>query len=123
MSTNITVHWEAVDCIDHNGEIIGYSLRYRGNGSAENISVSGNSDGGKETITGLSAAMLYTVEVAAETSAGTGVYSDPLTVETAVSSCKLLQLLISELGYKSHVIFLGRFIFSTSFEWIGQYMC
>ena len=44
--------------------------------------VSGDFSGGMYTISGLSAATLYTVEVAAETSAGTGPYSQPVNIET-----------------------------------------
>ena len=45
----------------------------------------GDSSGGMYTISGLSAATMYTVEVAAVNSAGTGVYSDPITAETLQS--------------------------------------
>ena len=34
------------------------------------------------TVSGLTKEALYTVEVAAETSGGTGVYSEPLTIKT-----------------------------------------
>ena len=85
-SSSITVHWGAVDCIDHNGNITGYSLRYGIQGSAEGDRTvemtTGDSSGGIHTISGLSAATEYTVEVAAVNSAGTGVYSDPITVVT-----------------------------------------
>ena len=39
------------------------------------MSVSGDSSGGMTTITGLSPSTTYSIQVAAETSAGTGVYS------------------------------------------------
>ena len=41
-----------------------------------------DSSGGMLTISGLSPATMYTVIVAAVNSAGTGVYSDPITAET-----------------------------------------
>ena len=86
--TSIAVQWGAVNCRDQNGEITGYSVRYGELGSSE-ISVamvSGDSSGGMITISdGLAIKTKYTVEVAAETSAGTGVYSDPLTFETVDS--------------------------------------
>ena len=44
--------------------------------------VSGDSSGGMTTISELTKETVYTVEVAAETSAGTGVYSHPLTIQT-----------------------------------------
>ena len=45
--------------------------------------VSGNSSGGVATISGLSPATMYTVVVAAENSAGTGDYSDPVDTLTS----------------------------------------
>ena len=51
------------------------------------MSVSGDSSGGMTTVTGLTKETVYTVEVAAETSGGTGVYSEPLTIETPDSEC------------------------------------
>ena len=83
-SSSITVQWGMVPCIHRNGEITGYSVQY---GETQNMRVSGNSSGGMATISGLSPATMYTVVVAAENSAGTGDYSDPLTVETPNSEC------------------------------------
>ena len=83
--TAITVQWGAVNCRDQNGEITGYSVRYGELGSSELsvAMVSGDSSGGMITISdGLVIKTKYTVEVGAETSAGTGVYSDPLIFET-----------------------------------------
>ena len=85
LPTNITVQWGAVNCRDQNGEITSYSVRYGELGSSEpsEKKVSGNSSRGMITISDeLALKTKYTVEVAAETSAGTGVYSDPLTFET-----------------------------------------
>ena len=85
-TTSITVQWGAVDCIHRNGNITSYSVQW---GTAEgNRTVkmaTGDSSGGMYTISGLSAATVYTVEVAAVNSAGTGVYSDPITAETLQS--------------------------------------
>ena len=83
--TAITVEWGPVDCADRNGGITGYSVRYGEVGSAEGERtemVSGDFSGGTYTISGLSPATAYTVEVAAETSAGTGPYSEPVNIET-----------------------------------------
>ena len=85
-SSSITVHWGAVDCIHRNGDITGYSVRYGVQKSAEGERTvnmaTGDSRGGMHTISGLSSATEYTVEVAAVNSVGTGVYSDPITVVT-----------------------------------------
>ena len=80
-SSNITVQWGAVDCTDRNGDITGYSVRYGVQGTAEGDRTvkmtTGDSSGGIYTISGLSAATVYTIEVAAVNSVDTGVYSDP----------------------------------------------
>ena len=84
---SITVQWGPVDCIHRNGDITGYSVRYGEVGSAEGARtvvemVSGDFSGGMYTISGLIAATVYTVEVAAETCAGPGPYSEPENIET-----------------------------------------
>ena len=80
--SSITVQWGAVNCIHHNGDITGYSVRYGVQGTAEGDRTvkmaTGDSSGGMYTISGLSAATVYTVEVAAVNSVGTGVYSSPI---------------------------------------------
>ena len=91
-SSSITVQWGPVDCIHRNGDITDYSVRYGEVGSAEgertvDEMISGDFSGGMYTISGLSAATPYTVEVAAETSAGTGPYSQPENIETPDSEC------------------------------------
>ena len=82
-STSVTVQWRPVEsCIQ---TITGYSVRYGEMGTSERTDttmVSGDSSGGKTTISGLTKETVYTVEVAAENSAGTGVYSHPLVFQT-----------------------------------------
>ena len=85
-STIITVQWGPVEpCADKNGAITGYSVRYGVMGSSERSveMVSGDSSGGEATVSGLAAATEYEYEVAAITSAGTGVYSAVLTTLTS----------------------------------------
>ena len=89
-SSSITVQWEMVPCIHRNGDITGYSVQYTGGGSTQTMSVSGDSSGGMVTISGLAAATMYTVEVAAETSAGPGMYSDPVPALTSGNGLTLL---------------------------------
>ena len=85
-SSSITVQWGPVNCTKRNGDITGYSVRYGVQGSAVGDRtvemVSGNSSGGMYVISGLTAAIVHTVEVAAVNSAGTGVYSNLLTTLT-----------------------------------------
>ena len=85
-STAISVQWGPVEpCADQNGPITGYSVRYgeMGSGSTQAEAVSGV-DSRMTTISesGLTKETVYTVEVAANTRAGTGVYSLPLTIQT-----------------------------------------
>ena len=76
-SSSITVQWGAVDCIQRNGDITGYSVRYgvQGSGSTQTMSISGGSVT-EATISGLTPSTTYSIEVAAVNGAGTGVYSD-----------------------------------------------
>ena len=86
ISISITVQWGTVDCIHRNGDITGYSVRYgvRESGSTQTESVSEDATT-EATISGLVPSTSYVIEVAAVNSAGIGVYSDPLTVETSVA--------------------------------------
>ena len=80
-STSVTVQWGPVECRHQNGEITGYWVRYGEEGSIEEEPKM-DSSGGVATVSGLTKETVYTVQVAAVTSGGTGVYSDPLTFET-----------------------------------------
>ena len=82
--TSITVQWGSVSCRHQNGQITGYSVQYEAVGNSETgfVMVSGDSSGGTVTISGLTRRTMYTVQVAAVNSAGTGVYSTPLPFET-----------------------------------------
>ena len=77
-SSSITVQWGEVDCIHHNGDITGYSVRYgvQGSGSTQTRDVSGG-DTRQTTIPGLNPSTTYSIQVAAVNSAGIGNYSDP----------------------------------------------
>ena len=86
-STSIALNWRRpADCRHENGEITGYSVRYGEEGSGEADwrfqMASGDSSGGMTTVSLLTKETVYSVEVAAETSAGTGVYSELQTIET-----------------------------------------
>ena len=91
-STTITVQWGEVPCIHQNGVITGYSVQYGVVGSSETGSkmVSGDSSGGMEMISGLNKLTVYTVQVAAVNSAGTGEYSVSLPFETPDSELIVL---------------------------------
>ena len=88
-STAISVQWGPVEpCADQNGPITGYSVinGEMRSGSTQNKTVSGE-DSRMATISELTKETVYTVEVAAETRAGTGVYSLPLTIQNPDSEC------------------------------------
>ena len=89
-STAITVQWGPVDCIHRNGDITGYSVQYGEVGSAEGERtvvemVSGDFSGGMYKILGLIPFATYSIQVAAETSAGIGPYTDALINRTRQS--------------------------------------
>ena len=89
-SASITVQWGAVDCIHHNGDITGYSVRYGEVESTEGdrrIDTVSGEDTGQATVSGLEILTTYTTEVAAVNSAGIGVYSDITMCSTQPSEC------------------------------------
>ena len=89
-STSINVTWGPMDCRHRNGEITGYYVRYREEGGDQRHGFpSGDSSGGITTLSGLTKQTVYTVEVAARTSAGNGVYSQPQNIETPDGECFL----------------------------------
>ena len=95
-STAITVQWGPVQpCDQQNGAITGYSVRYGEVGTSEGERrVEVASGDSMTTVSGLTKETVYTFEVAAETSGGTGVYSEPLTIETPGSECVAVDKLL-----------------------------
>ena len=92
-STTITVQWGPVPCIHQNGAIIGYSVIYE---AVESSEVQRESVDGanitEATISNLTTSTNYSIQVAAETSAGTGNYSsavDQLTNGVCVHCLRL----------------------------------
>ena len=65
------------------------------------MSVSGPSSGGMYVISGLMPSTTYSIQVAAETSAGTGPYSEPVNIETPESECALCHNLRTHATHKS----------------------
>ena len=91
-SSSITVQWGAVDCIHRNGDITGYLVRYGVQGSGEGEKTvkmaSGDSSEGMYHISGLTAATVYTIEVAAVNSVGVGNYSNYIPTLETLCECK-----------------------------------
>ena len=80
--SSITVQWGAVDCIHQNGNITGYSVRFRvQRSSTHSVNVSGGA-AMAFTLTGLSSSTTYSIDVAAVNNAGIGKYSDSIMVKT-----------------------------------------
>ena len=72
-----------MNCIDRNGEITGYSIRYGKVETAEgDRTVLSEDDTRYTTISGLTPSTNYTIEVAAVNGFGTGPYSESITQET-----------------------------------------
>ena len=84
--TNITVAWDAVNCIDRNSIIDGYEVRYTppSTSGSDSVMVSGMGDvGGMITIVGLTPFTRYSIRVAAVNRVGdVGVLSAALSVAT-----------------------------------------
>ena len=83
-SSSITLEWKPVECIQHNGDISGYSLRYgvQESGNKQTLNVSGGVNVSEAVILHLDASVRYSIEVAAVNSAGIGVYSSSLIILT-----------------------------------------
>ena len=84
--TTITVQWEPVDCIHHNGDITSYLLQYE-------VQESGNTRthtaiGEVAIILNLMSSTTYFIKVAAVNSAGTGEFSPAIITVTLLSECK-----------------------------------
>ena len=69
-TNSITVQWEEVPCLHHNGEITGYTLVARI--VTMDITEFVNGDARSATVSGLEPSTQYTVLVAAVNGAGTG---------------------------------------------------
>ena len=78
--TELTVQWEAVPCIEQNGDITGYTVRVMTSGEMDRVE--DVSDVLQDTISGLTASTTYSIQVAAVNSIDTGPYSDPVTIDT-----------------------------------------
>ena len=79
-----------MDCIHHNGDILGYSVRYGvvGNESRHTFNASG-SDKFAANILNLLSATKYEVDVAAVNAVGTGNFSEKLPVMTLAEGKKV----------------------------------
>ena len=80
---SITVQWGEVPCMDRNGEITVYTVEVTLSGmvvATENVN---DGSARRGTVSGLTPSTEYTVTVAAVNSAGTGPFSDGISIRTA----------------------------------------
>ena len=77
-SSSITVRWRKIPCIERNGDITGYIVRY----GSETQSVSGGSVT-ETTISNLTPSTTYNIQVAAVNDADTGDYSNTISIMTS----------------------------------------
>jgi len=99
-STDVTIAWDAVNCIERNSNITGYVARFTPPSTSGNdsVMVAGTGDaGGMVTIDGLAPSTQYSIQVAAVNSIGdVGVFSTTLSVQTALLDSKYLQISYSD---------------------------
>ena len=83
-TSSITLQWGLVNCINQNGDITGYSVRYTGGGSTQTMAVPGDSSGGTYVIYNLESSTTYSIQVAAVTGGShIGRYSSIVTEDTS----------------------------------------
>ncbi len=82
MSTNITLTWTEIDCLDRNGFSIHYVIQY-GEGTNRNITINTQSNTTTHLITGLKPFTQYTFTVAGVNSINTGPFSESSEIKTA----------------------------------------
>ena len=105
-ASSITVQWSAVDCIHHNGDILGYSVRYGvvDNESAHTFNVS-------ETAANINllSATKYEVDVAAFNAVGTGNFSEKIPVMTLAESPLVISESVDINSYNTDITTVLRF--------------
>ena len=105
-SVNVTIAWDAVNCIERNSNITGYVVRFTPPSTSGNdgVMVAGTGDaGGMVTIDGLTPSTQYSIQVAAVNSDDrVGVFSTILNVQTALLDSKYLQISYSDFSISFH---------------------
>ena len=81
LSTSITVEWDTVECIERNGVIDNYIVRFEPEGGGQSEETVDTTR--THSASGLSPSTSYSFSVAAVNSVGTGPFTAPLIVETS----------------------------------------
>ena len=79
---SLNVSWQPPPPIDHNGPITGYVIQYTRVGSSNAMTMNFTNETARDIILRLAAFVRYSVMVAAVNSAGTGMFSDDMTVRS-----------------------------------------
>ncbi len=87
MSTNITLTWTEIDCLDRNGVITSYIIQY-GEGTNRDITITTPSSATTHLITGLKPFTQYTFTVAGVNSVGAGSFSSASQVTRTAEDSK-----------------------------------
>ncbi len=85
MSTNITLTWTEINCLDRNGVITSYIIQY-GEGTNRNITITTPSSATTHLITGLKPFTQYTFTVAGVNSFNAGPFSGANMIRTSEDS-------------------------------------
>ncbi len=75
-STNITLTWTEIECLDRNGVITSYTIQY-GEGNTRDMTINTQSNATTHLITGLKPFTQHTFNVAGINSVGIGPFSGP----------------------------------------------
>ncbi len=87
MSTNITLTWTEIDCLDRNGVITSYMIQYR-EGTNTDMTITTPSSATTHVITGLKPFTQYTFTVAGVNSVGSGSFSNASQVTRTAEDSK-----------------------------------
>ena len=84
--TSIELSWTNIECLQQNGIITNFTIRYRLQGSTQDTPVNTQTAATSFNVTGLLAFTTYTFSVAGSNSIGMGVFSATAHIRTAEDS-------------------------------------
>ena len=84
--TSIELNWTNIECLQQNGIITSFTIRYRLQGSTQDTPVNTQTAATSFNVTGLSAFTIYTFSVAGSNSIGMGAFSASADIRTAEDS-------------------------------------
>ena len=84
--TSIELSWTNIECLQRNGIITNFTIRYRQQGSTQDMTVNTQTAATSFNVTGLLAFTTYTFSVAGSNSVGMGVFSATADIRIAEDS-------------------------------------